>query len=566
MRQTSDQGSVKACDWIATFLAEKKVPAVYNLSGGMTTFMIDAIAQLGQTQIVNTRHEQAAGFAAEAATRIIGIPAVAMATSGPGATNLITAIGSCYFDSTPVVFITGQVNRSEIKLDKNQRQNGFQELDIVEMVKGITKYAVRIDDAAHIAEIFTKAWLVATSGRPGPVLIDIPIDVQQVSILQSTSTDLAHPTVVMTQPDANFDFLIEKLLAADRPLILAGGGIRIAGEVPHFRELVEKLAIPVVTSLMGVDALGNDSKYKVGMIGSYGNRWANRALAKSDFLLVLGSRLDVRQTGGSIEDFVKEKNIFRVDIDVFEINGRVKVKTNFDGGLAYFFERLLKTDLQINSEKFLTQIKEDQKSFPQASEQSINEGINPSVLMHEISRIFSKSNGYLVDVGQHQMWAAQSIELKDDQRFITSGGMGAMGFSIPASIGAATSKSGRWIVISGDGCTQLSIAELQTIKDLDLNVVICVLNNRQHGMVAQFQEANLGSRFIATRDGYSTPAFVDVAKAFGIPAYFFTSLEELCELEFDLTNAQGPLLLEFQIPQDAKALPKMDYKTSILDL
>lgn len=557
---------MKASTWIASFLASKETPAVFHLSGGMTTFIIDAVATLGVTPIINMRHEQAAGFAAESATRISGRSAVAMGTSGPGATNLITTIASSFFDSTPTVFITGQVNTSELRKNPKQRQNGFQELDIVSMVCGVTKYAVRIKNVDELQTIFNDAWRIASEGRPGPVLIDIPIDIQQLEMsntdfLPKGNTFIDLGCSVQKQVD---DFL-QKLNISKKPLILAGGGLRSAGEIDRFRRVVKSLNIPVVTSLMGIDSLETPNPLKVGMIGSYGNRWANRALANCDLLLVLGSRLDVRQTGGSVEDFQQNKEIVRVDIDENEITGRVNVANSLKVHLREFLSTLEKSN-KTYSGTFLSEIEEDRQRMPQAREQTLSTGINPSELISELSRILKETNGYLVDVGQHQMWAAQSTNMEPHQRFITSGGMGAMGFSFPAAIGASVSKPGKWVVFVGDGCAQLSINELQTISDLNLDILICVLNNQQHGMVAQFQESNLESRFIGTRIGYSTPDFVAIASAFGIEAVLVDNLSQLGEISEQIKSKAGPMLIEFSIPQEAKALPKMDYKTSILDL
>ncbi len=555
-----------ASQWIAKFIASKETPGIFHLSGGMTTFMIDAVATLGVTPIINMRHEQAAGFAAESASRISGRSAVAMGTSGPGATNLITAIASSFFDSTPTVFITGQVNTSELRKSPKQRQNGFQELDIVSMVLGITKFAVRVENVNDLQTIFNDAWRIASEGRPGPVLIDIPIDIQQLEIntkpLLSDENFSIDTTDSVQKLVVNF---LQKLDTSKRPLILAGGGLRIAGEVDRFRKVVKSLNIPVVASLMGIDSLENVNPLKVGMIGSYGNRWANRAMANCDLLLVLGSRLDVRQTGGSVEDFQQNKKIFRIDIDENEITGRVRVANSLKVHLREFLSSLEKNNKTYTGD-FLSEIEEDRQKMPQAREQTLSKGINPSELISKLSRILSESNGFLVDVGQHQMWAAQSTNIEAHQRFITSGGMGAMGFSIPAAVGASIAKPGKWVVIVGDGSAQLSLNELQTISDLKLDILICVLNNQQQGMVAQFQESNLESRFIGTRIGYSTPDFVRVANAFGIEAVLVDNLSQLDEISEQIKSKVGPILIEFAIPLEAKALPKMDYKTSILDL
>ena len=568
MSEASNSPQLSAADYIARFLQTKKVPAVFELSGGMIAFITDAIYRLQSTSIVNTRHEQAAGFAAEGASRASGIPSVALATSGPGATNLITAIGSAYFDSTPVVFITGQVNQAELRKNSKQRQNGFQELDIVQVVSSITKYAVQVHSAEELIRELDLAWNIALEGRPGPVLIDIPIDVQQMKVSAETLTTPAQDVKKKDLLDPkDISQLVQVISKSEFPLILVGGGVRSAGAVEQFRQFAEGAGIPVVFSLMGTDALSSDSNLRVGLIGSYGNRWANRALAKADALLVLGSRLDVRQTGSSVQEFANGKTIIRVDVDEHERSGRIKADLNFDCSVTDFLENEAVQKLKCDSTTFLSLIASWKSEFPVVKEQLAPMDLNPNFVMEWISKAFSGVRGYVVDVGQHQMWAAQSLELASDQRFITSGGMGAMGFSIPAAIGAASAVSGKWTVIVGDGCAQLSIAELQTLKHYQLPVAICVINNHQLGMVAQFQEENMDSRFIATRDGYSVPDFLKVSEAFGIPSIRIDSLDQMkAANEFIAHWQSGPVLLEFIVSHDAKALPKLDRNSKLSDL
>lgn len=568
MNTAPSSSTFTVADYIANFLRLKEVPAVFELSGGMIAFITDAIFRLGSTSIINTRHEQAAGFAAEGASRVSGIPSVALATSGPGATNLITAIGSAYFDSTPVVFITGQVNQAELRANSKQRQNGFQELDIVQVVGSITKHAVQVRSSEELIRELDNAWNIALEGRPGPVLIDIPIDVQQMKAPQDLIDTSAEEITEGEQLDPKDISRLADIISHSKfPLILVGGGVRSAGAVESFRDFAEGAGIPVVFSLMGTDALSSDSKMRVGLIGSYGNRWANRALAEADTLLVLGSRLDVRQTGSSVREFSDGKTIMRVDVDEHERSGRVKADLNFNCSLTVFLDNAEVRNLQFESTEFLSRIASWKSEFPAEKEQTVTVDLNPNSLMHWIGATFKSANGYVVDVGQHQMWAAQSLALSPNQRFITSGGMGAMGFSIPASIGAALALAGKWVVIAGDGCAQLSLAEFQTLKQYQIPVVICVINNQQLGMVAQFQEENMASRFIATREGYSVPDFVKVSEAFGIPAMQIGSSDQLkLAEEFIKKWETGPILLEFVIANNVRALPKLDRDSSLKDL
>jgi acetolactate synthase-1/2/3 large subunit len=547
--------SITKAERIAEYIAEKNVPAVFTLSGGMIAFIVDAIYRLGATPIIGMRHEQAAGFAAETCTRVSKIPTVALATSGPGATNLITAIASSFFDSVPTIYITGQVNQLEIKKSKLQRQNGFQEFNIVEAVKGVTKLAIQVNSKTDLNSVLNQAWETATTGRPGPVLIDIPIDVQQ-ELYQSINLKLFHKK---NKKDYKKDIekLLELISQHAYPLVLAGGGLVTSDSINDFRVLVEKLDLPVVHTLMAVDSLPSSSRHRIGMIGSYGNKEANYALGKSDLLICLGSRLDVRQIGSDIEKFKGDKYIYRLDIDEFELSGRVKAKKDIQVNLKDFISDWLKYGASPVSNQWIEEINKHRINNPQQGEQ--DEGLvwGPNDALLQISRICKEAEGFIVDVGQHQMWAAQSVELTNKQRFITSGGLGAMGFATPSAIGACFAKKGKWIVIAGDGCTQLSIAELQTIKEHNLPIVIFVVNNHQHGMVAQFQETNLENRLVLTREGYSTPNFVHLANAFGIPSFEASTSSELDKINEHLKGMNnGPILIEITLSNNAKALPK----------
>lgn len=554
-------------DYIAQFFSERSVPAVFQLSGGMIAFITDAIDRNGSPRIINNRHEQGAGFAAEGVSRVLGIPGVAMGTSGPGATNLITPIASCFFDSVPTVFLTGQVRRDEIKKSVGQRQNGFQELDICEVVKPITKRVWRIHKAELVSEILEAAWFECQSGRPGPVLIDIPIDVQQEPMphmeRQESRSGENLESTVKKELENVFLKIKELIESASNPLVLIGGGVRGSGVSAKVREFLSESQFPHVVSLMGIDGVDHQSENFIGFIGSYGNRWANNALAKSDVLLVLGSRLDVRQTGADVNKFSGNKKIIRVDIDTAELDGRIKADISVDCHLEQMIDYFLENKLELNQSELVETAVATKKLNPQESEQKSELTLNPTLAVKAISEIFKDSNGYIVDVGQHQMWAAQSLSLAPNQRFITSGGLGAMGFALPAAIGACLGKSGRWVVIVGDGCLQLSSQELQTISHYELPITICVFNNSQHGMVAQFQEENMDSRFVGTRAGYSNPDFRLLANSYGIEDYAIVKdlkdLEKLTSICADFSS--GPALIEIIIENSAKALPKMSYKS-----
>jgi acetolactate synthase-1/2/3 large subunit len=547
-------------DYIADFISAQKISGVFNLSGGMTAFMVDALFRRGDKEIINPKSEQAAGFAAEGSTRVSGLPAVAFATSGPGATNLITAIASCFFDSTPVVFITGQVNSNELRKNLLQRQNGFQELDVVEMVQGITKSAIQVKDASEVAPLLNEVWRIASAGRPGPVLLDIPIDIQQKPHEAFSATEKAISSTKKEQSD--YSLVVEAIKNAKRPLILAGGGIQLDKSVELFRKFIKAWKIPVVTSLMGLDALESDSEFNLGLIGSYGHEYSNNALFTCDLLIAIGSRIDVRQAPWDPIDFCKNKMIIRVDIDPHELSGRINSNLQYQETVREFLTGLANHVIPNNGLIFRDESKSlVGASIPKNGELSLEGNIDPGEFLKKISEICQSANGYIVDVGQHQMWAAQSLHVFPHQRFMTSGGLGSMGFATPAAIGAATAKPGRWIVVAGDGGFQMSTNELETIRELNLNVTVLVLNNKQHGMVAQFQRENLGSRFVSTREGYSAPDFQKVAEAYGVRSYKINSKADFTKMPNEFLLGPGPTLVEVLISQEEEALPKFNRKS-----
>jgi acetolactate synthase-1/2/3 large subunit len=560
---------MKASDWVVEYLARRGVQFVFEVAGGMIAHLLDSLSRQSLVQVVSMHHEQSAAFAAEGVARMTGIPGVAMATSGPGATNLLTGVGSMYFDSCPAVLITGQVNRNELKGQRAIRQLGFQELDIVSMARPVTKAAWAVDSGEALLENLEDAFTIAMSGRPGPVLLDIPMDVQRQDIappgpaVHLNAAPPIDPAVVLA--------LVDGLSRAKRPLVLAGGGIRSARVVEPFRELVRSLGVPVVHSLQAVDVLEWDNPLRVGMIGSYGNRWANYALGCSDYLLVLGSRLDVRQTGSEVAAFKGDKTIVHVDCDPGEINNRIPGCEAVVADLRSLVP-MLRDELSprpvLDCAPWRALINRRRADWPDTSELADAPGINPNEFVHALSRASKEASAWVVDVGQHQMWAAQSVELGPDQRFLTSGGMGAMGFALPAAIGAALVTSPKPVVcLSGDGGFQMNIQELETVSRLRLPLKLVVLDNGTLGMVRQFQAENFENRFQSTQWGYGAPDFCALATAYGID-----NIDVTCEAQIDDAIAQlwkdpaMPALLRVKIDATANAYPKMTFGKPITEM
>ena len=550
---------MKVTQYIARFLKDKGIHTVFELQGGMITRIIDALNQEGGINIVSMHHEQAAAMAADAYGRIKNKPGVALATSGPGATNLLTGIGNCFFDSVPAIFITGQVNTNEQKGDKSTRQIGFQETDIVAMAEAITKKAYAIKTKDEIPNVFEEAYQIAMSGRPGPVLIDIPMNIQNQEI-EDALVEKPFLEKNLTTCDDFINKYINTLKVSKKPLLLIGRGIRAAQASELFKNFIAKFQIPVVTSLLGVDVLPYTHPLKVGFIGTYGNRWANYALGSSDVLLVLGSRIDLRQTGADIEAFKQGKQIFHVDIDSAELNNRFTDTITLNTDLVTFFEEVQKIDysycLPID---WNAEIKEKREAYNDILELKNVKGINPNRFMHQLSKISFKAKGFTTDVGNNQMWSAQSLELNGDQLFLSSGGMGAMGYSLPAAIGASIALNKQPMVcISGDGGFQINIQELETVKRNNLPIKIVILNNHCLGMIRQFQDSYFESRYQSTVWGYSAPDFTAIARAYGIDSF---SIEKEEDINIGLNrmweDANAPFLLNVNINIHTNVYPKM---------
>jgi acetolactate synthase-1/2/3 large subunit len=565
----NENGTVAS--YLASALPEFGVSHVFELVGGMITVLLDAMHQEEQLTVVSMHHEQGAGFAAEGFARTAGRPAVAMATSGPGATNLLTAIGSCFFDSIPVVFITGQVNRNELRQEGRGRQGGFQETDIVGMSRPVTKWSTTVMSPESFRDDLARAFSIATSGRPGPVLLDVPMDVQRAEMPAprdgSGAVQAVSEPVSSEMDRAAFLARLKRALErSERPLVLAGGGVRGSGALDEFRRAVDAWQIPVVTSLMGLDTMTATSPLHAGFLGSYGNRWANWAVAEADLLLVLGSRLDVRQTGSDVDGFRTGRSVFHVDVDATELNNHVPGCDVLHDDLKAFLSVATAAldSVVTGTGRWLKEIAEHQATWPDIEENVPEAGINPNLAVRQLGRAWPDVAAWVTDVGQHQMWAAQSVQLHSQQRFLTSGGMGSMGFGLPAAIGAALAAPTDAVgLIVGDGGFQLNIQELQTLVRQHLPIRVVVFDNGCHGMVRQFQESYFDKRYYSTKWGYSAPDFCALASAYGIPAWHARDHDELAASLGSIAGVKsGPSLLHVEISDDLNAYPKMAFGRS----
>jgi acetolactate synthase-1/2/3 large subunit len=441
------------------------------------------------------------------------------------------------------------------------------------MAQHITKASFLINDPSDIPQIFEKAFKIACEGRPGPVLIDIPMDVQRADIDDETlkSKDDKFEPVLKSISDNDLELLSAAIKSAQKPLILVGRGVRASGCKDDFDSFLNRVQLPVITSLLGLDVINFDDKLRVGFIGSYGNRWANLAFGESDLVIVLGSRLDIRQTGADTK-FIENRKIFHIDCIKAEINNRVKGCIPIHSDLKSFFNEfesyVKKNRIQFNiASSWLVQINNLKLKWPDIKELS-PEGINPNVFIKNLSKMSSKAFAFTADVGSHQMWAAQSLRLKSNQLFLTSAGMGAMGYSLPAAIGACiAAKNKPVVVIVGDGSMQLNIQELQTIVRNKLPIKIIVMNNQTLGMIRQFQDSYFESRYQSTYWGYDAPDFQKVSLAYGIESMTINETSDIDEgLMWLWKDEYKPQLLQVMIDPHTNTYPKIAFGRPITDM
>jgi len=560
---------LKASDALAKFLIAHRVQTCFELVGGMITHLLDSFAESGQFNIVSMHHEQSAAFAAEGVARHSKgkTLALAMGTSGPGATNLLTGIGSCWFDSVPCLFITGQVNTHELKGDQAIRQQGFQELDIVEVARSLTKYAVRVDNPEDLLSQLHKALSLALSGRQGPVLLDIPNNVQRVEIPEAlVESWLNVPLDINAGPEIGLNEL-ESLDAlckeAQRPLICIGGGARWADSMEAWLSAADANGIPYVSTLMGHERVAASNNY-FNMIGSYGNREANWAVQNCDLLIVVGARLDVRQTGADVADFARKARIVQVDIDPAQLNNRVQADLNICATAESFFKAFpLRANVFPSLDRNWLAELSKQRDLAQLNEYA-DWAISPSEVFKKLNHILARYPvDYVCDVGNHQMWAAQSLRLTPNQAVHYSGGMGAMGFALPAALGIAIQAKHKVIVITGDGSLQINIQELDTLKRLNLDLTIIVMNNAVLGMVKNFQDMYFDGRNQSTQKGYSSPSFADIATAYGIEAHRVANAADAERALNLIIERKGPLLIEIMMDGATECRPRLAFGSKL---
>lgn len=539
---------IKVSDFIADYLIDHGIRDIFGYPGGMVTHLMDSFKKKEPLIVSHLMyHEQALAFAGCSYSQLTRKPSIVYATSGPGATNLITGIANAYFDSIPVIFITGQVNRSENN-DIGLRQRGFQETDIVSMVKGITKFAVRITNENDIKYYLDKAFFISSTGRPGPVLLDIPMDVSRAHVKKENLRSYIYSK--QHEEKVDYDFLEKCISNAKRPVFLIGAGCKFSCE-SLLKSISEKFDIPFVTSMLAFDLGNNIDSY--GFIGAYGGRCANFIIAKSDFVISVGSRLDIRQVGGKRSNFSPNSTILRVDIDSSELNYKIRendilCKTSCKDFLSHFLKMNLPSHFEWNivCKDIFIKLNQMDKSLVQKR------------LFDSLNKIIPEGSIITTDVGQNQVWTAQYLKTKNSI-VLFSGGHASMGYSLPAAIGASYAKPKSIVVsINGDGGVQMNIQELQTIARDNLPIKIIVINNKSLGMIRHFQEMYFEARYSYTTDDdcFVNPSFTKIANAYGIDSVLIDDFNNLKKIDF---NSNKPMLVEIVINEPTYVVPKLEF-------
>jgi acetolactate synthase-1/2/3 large subunit len=528
-------------------LVEEGVDLMFGYPGGAIMPFYHALPEYPSLRHVLVRHEQAAAHAADGYARASGRAGVCVATSGPGATNLVTGIATAHMDNTPIVAITGQVPRAMIGRD------AFQETDIIGITQPITKHSILVEDVAELADAVHDAFAIATEGRPGPVLIDVPKDVQTVKTA-STSTGRrsgapAQPPVVPSSRRPAVDEAVRLISLAHRPLIMAGHGIILSGAYAELRAFAERTGIPVITTLLGISCLPEAHPLHLGMPGMHGEVHVNRAIQQADLIIGVGLRFDDRVTG-NLAAFARGAQIIHIDLDASEIGKNVPTAVGIVGDaremLAELTARVPARDCDAWRDEIAGLVRPRVENF--------RGGLSPEGILDAIEEASTGRCTIVSDVGQHQMWVAKLYRYQRPNTHITSGGLGTMGFAVPAAMGVALARPQTPVwAISGDGGFQMNMQEIATMVQERIPVKMAVFNNGYLGMVRQWQQFFHGRRYSATP--IWSPDYVQLAAAYGVHGRRVESADEVDEAVRDALEVPGPAVLEFMIEQEANVFP-----------
>ena len=549
-------GSQMVCE----SLLREGVEVIFGLPGGAILPLYQTLPEYPQLRHILVRHEQGAAHAADGYARVTGKPGVAWATSGPGATNLVTGIATAQMDSVPMVIVTGQVSRASIGSD------AFQETDTTGITLPITKHNYLVMNAADIPRAIKEAFHIASTGRPGPVLVDIPKDVlmEEAEFVYPDEVDLPGYKPTLEGHPAQIKRAAKLIAEAQRPVILAGHGIIISQAYEEVRELAEKAQVPVITTLLGIGSFPDDHLLCVGMPGMHGMAYASLAIEEADLLIALGMRFDDRITGKTAAFAINSKKI-HIEIDPSEIGKNVNVDVPIVGDLKLVLRELNKRVKPATHVEWIQRIEDLKRDHPSMLVRDTDKLI-PQYVVKELSEATNGDAIVVTGVGQHQMWAAQHYTYRHPRSLITSGGSGAMGYEVPGAMGAQVGRPDKVVwSVAGDGGFQMTMAELATLVENKIPVKFAIINNSFLGMVRQWQEFFYHKSYVAT--GYShNPDFVKLAEAFGMLGIRVTDKTQVRSAIMQAMEYDGPALVDFVVEEEENVYPMIPAGQTINDL
>lgn len=537
-------------------LKEQGVDTVFGYPGGTILNVYDALYKHSdEIHHVLTSHEQGASHAADGYARATGKVGVCMATSGPGATNLVTGIATAHMDSIPMVAITANVATGLLGRDS------FQEVDIAGVVMPITKYSMIVKDIHDLAPAIRRAFTIAQSGRPGPVLVDVTKDVT-AAVTEYTyqePTPIAPYTAEMLESD--LDQAAKLISEAEKPFIFVGGGAITSGAAEELRKFAHTINSPVTDSLMGKGAFSGEDELYTGMLGMHGTKTSNLGVTKCDLLITVGARFSDRVTGNTAK-FAQNAKIIQIDVDAAEINKNIKVDCSIIGDVKEVLKELNKKIHPKNHDAWVKEVEDMKAKYPLKYNQ---EGLTGPYVIEELYRVTKGDAIVVTDVGQHQMWAAQYYKYRQPRTLLTSGGLGTMGYGLGASIGAKMGCKDKTVInIAGDGCFRMNMNEIATATRYNIPVIELIINNHVLGMVRQWQTLYYGKRYSQTVLNDSVD-YVKIAEAMGAKAYRVTQKEELAPVLKEAISLNIPVVIDCQIGCDDKVFPMVSPGAPIAD-
>ena len=542
-------------------LLKEGVEVIFGLPGGAVLPFYGALSKYPQLRHILVRHEQAAAMAADGYARATGRVGVCSATSGPGATNLVTGIANAQMDSIPIVAITGQVPRAAIGRD------AFQETDVTGITLPITKHNYLVMDVSEVAPVIKEAFHIARTGRPGPVLVDIPKDIlldERTEFIWPSNVNLAGYNPPREAPAEQVAQAAKLINEAERPIILAGHGTLISHAYDEVRDLAEKAQLPVITTLLGISSFPTDHYLNLGMPGMHGMAYASLAIDKADLLISLGMRFDDRVTG-RVRDFAPNAKVIHIDIDPSELNKNVRATVPLVGDLKAVLGQMIpqvEANVHLDWLHYIDVLRAEHPSTLIRE----TDALLPQFVLRELTRETQGEAIIVTGVGQHQMWAAQYCTFREPNTLITSGGLGSMGFEVPAALGAKVGRPDKTVwSIAGDGGFQMTLCDLATAVENNINVKFAIMNNGSLGMVRQWQD------FFYEKDRFSTvyngnPDFVKLAEAYGIAGIRVNEKGQVAEAIQQAMEIPGPVVIDFVVKEDENVFPMIPAGESVHEM